>query len=367
MAEQEQDRSEEATPHKREEARKKGSVARSQDVLASAAALALLAALATLGPRLVRQCLSIFSTLLSRADEWSFAQDSLAVWLRELVMALMRAVAPLWLLLALAAILAGMAQAGLVFSTEPLKPDWQKLNPVEGFKRLFTMRSLFEAAKSSLKFVFFSLVLYEVVCSLLPDWLLLTGAGAGQVAAATADAAMRVLRYMLLAMLLAAAADWLFVRRTLSKKLRMSKREVKEEYKRREGDPRIKSKLKEIRLQFLQKTQAMSRVKEADVLVVNPTHLALAIQYRRGEMAAPRLLAKGAGEMALKMREMARRHGVPILENKALARGLFNDVGVDEWIPENYFGAVAKALVWAFKVKRGGPAGQAGKGMGVVE
>ncbi|WP_199181229.1 EscU/YscU/HrcU family type III secretion system export apparatus switch protein, partial [Chromobacterium alticapitis] len=311
---------------------------------------------ATMGPHMARKCFGVFSVLLSHAGEWSFSQEALAAWMSRMGMELMWAMAPLWLLLMLVAVLAGMAQAGLVFSTEPLKPDWQKLNPVEGFKRLFTMRSLFEAAKSSLKFVFFTLVLYWTLRRLLPDWLLLTTAGAGQVAAAMADAAMKVLRWMALAMLFAAAADWLFVRRTLNKNLRMSKREVKEEYKRREGDPRIKSKLKEIRLQFLQKARSMSRVKEADLLVVNPTHLALAIQYRRGEMATPKLLAKGGGEMALKMKDVARRHGVPIMENKALARGLYRDVDVDEWIPEHYFGAVAKALVWAFKIKRNGSA-----------
>ncbi|WP_046156417.1 EscU/YscU/HrcU family type III secretion system export apparatus switch protein [Chromobacterium vaccinii] len=353
MAEQEQDRSEEATPHKREEARKKGSVARSQDVLGAVSALTLLLALMTLGPGMARHCLGIFASLLSHAGEWSFSQDALSVWMRNLGVELFRTMAPLWFLLALTAALAGAAQVGLVFSAAPLKPDWEKLNPLEGFKRLFTLRSLFEAAKSSVKFLAFSLALYWIIRGMLPDWMLLTGAGAGRVADATGAALLQVLRYMALAMLVVAAADWLFVKRTLSKKLKMSKREVKEEYKRREGDPRIKSKLKEIRQQFLQKTRSASRVKEADVLVVNPRHLALAIQYKRGEMAAPMLLAKGAGEMALKMKETARRHGVPILENKPLARGLFRDVDVDEWIPDAYFGAVAKALVWAFRVKKG--------------
>ncbi|OQS40685.1 EscU/YscU/HrcU family type III secretion system export apparatus switch protein [Chromobacterium haemolyticum] len=353
MAEQEQDRSEEATPHKREEARKKGSVARSQDVLGVVSALTLLLALMALGPGMARHCLGLFAMLLSHAGEWSFAQQALSVWMRQLALALFQTLLPLWLLLALTAGVAGAAQVGLVFSTEPLKPDWQKLNPMEGLKRLFTLRSVFEAAKSSIKFLAFSLVLYWIIREMLPDWLLLTGAGPGRVAAATGNALLQVLRYMVLVMLLAAVVDWLFVKRTLSKKLRMSKREVKEEHKRREGDPRIKSKLKEIRLQFLQKTRAAARVPEADVLVVNPRHLALAIQYQRGKMAAPLLLAKGAGEMALKMKETARRHGVPILENRPLARGLFRDVDVDEWIPDAYFGDVAKALVWAFRVKKG--------------
>ncbi|MBA4707087.1 EscU/YscU/HrcU family type III secretion system export apparatus switch protein [Aquitalea aquatica] len=349
---EEQNRSEEATPHKREEARKKGSVARSQDVLGAMSALTLLLVLMTMGARIAQHCLGIFSALLSHAGEWSFSQVALVAWMQDLGIELFRTLMPLWLLLLLTAAVTGAAQVGLVFSTEPLKPDWQKLNPLEGFKRLLTLRSLFEAAKSCVKFLAFSLVLYGIIRSMLPDWMLLAGAGAGRVANAIGAALLQVLRYMALAMLVVAAADWLFVRRTLNKKLKMSKREVREEYKRREGDPRIKSKLKEIRLQFLQKTRSASRVKEADVLVVNPRHLALAIQYKRGEMAAPMLLAKGAGEMALKMKETARRHGVPILVNKPLARGLFRDVDVDEWIPDDYFGPVAKALVWGFRVKK---------------
>ena len=353
MAEQEQDRSEEATPHKREQARKKGTVARSQDVLAAASVITFLLMMSVTGPGMVRDCLGIFASLLSHAGELSFSQDGFMAWQRMLALAVLKAIAPLLLALAAAGLLAGVAQAGLVFSTEPLKPDWQKLNPAEGFKRLFTMRSLFEAAKSTIKFLIFSVVLYFILKAMVPNWLLLTTAGIPEIAAGTGRAMLQVLRYMFLMLLLAALVDWLFVKRTLTKKLRMSKREVKEEYKSREGDPRIKSKLKEIRLQFLQKTRSMSRVKEADVLVVNPQHLALAIQYKRGQMAAPLLLAKGAGDMALKMKEVARRHGVPILENKPLARGLFREVDVNEWIPDAYYGAVAKALVWAFKVRQG--------------
>ncbi|OHX12076.1 hypothetical protein BI347_00140 [Chromobacterium sphagni] len=353
MAEQDQDRSEEATPHKREEARKKGTVARSQDVLAAVSTLTFLLVMMVSGPRMMRECLGIFVSLLSHAGELSFSLNGLVAWQRELGLAIFKAIAPLLAVLAVAAVVAGVAQSGLVFSTEPLKPDLQKLNPLEGFKRLFTMRSLFEAGKSSIKFLIFSVVLYFILKGMVPDWLMLTTAGIAEIAGAAGKAMLQVLRYMLLMMLAAALVDWLFVKRSLSKKLRMSKREVKDEYKRREGDPRIKSKLKEIRLQFLQKTRSMSRVKEADVLVVNPQHLALAIQYQRGKMAAPLLLAKGAGEMALKMKEMARRHGVPILENKPLARGLFREVDVNEWIPDAYYGAVAKALVWAFKVRRG--------------
>lgn len=355
MAEQEQDRSEEATPYKREEARKKGSVARSQDMQAAVAVGMVLLVLMVSGPGMVRKSLGMFAALWSHAGELTFSPDGLMAWLSALTIELFQVFLPLWLVLMLAAIVAGIAQAGLVLSAEPLKPDWKRLNPIEGFKRLFTLQVLFEAAKSSVKFCVFSVVLYYALDSLLPSWLFLTNSGVAQIANATGGGVLLVMQRLLLAMLLAAVIDWLFVRRTLAKRLRMSKREVRDEHKRREGDPRIKSKLREIRLQFLQKTRSLARVKEADVLVVNPQHLALAIQYKRGQMAAPLLLAKGAGELAIKMKDVARRHGVPIMENKPLARGLYREVDVNEWIPDTYFGAVAKALVWAFKVRRTGP------------
>ncbi|GGY28770.1 EscU/YscU/HrcU family type III secretion system export apparatus switch protein [Paludibacterium paludis] len=352
MAEQEQDRSEEATPHKKDEARKKGTVLRSQDVMALGSVAAFLGFAAVFGPAAIGRCLTAYTGLWSRAAELPFSLTGLTVWLGDIGRETMLIFLPLWLMLGVVAVVLSAGQSGWKVSFEPLKPDWQKVNPIEGFKRLFTVKILFEAVKSVLKFVFYAAALYALVKAGMAHWLGLPMAEPGGVAAVMGGSVLEAVQRMALVMLAIALLDFLFARRSLARKLRMSRREVKEEIKRRDGDPRIKSRLREIRLQFLQKIRSSSRVGEADVLIVNPRHLALAIQYRREAMPAPRLLAKGAGDTALKMRRLARRHGVPILENRPLARALFREAQIDDWIPDTHYAGVAKALAWAFRVRR---------------
>ncbi|MDF0606915.1 EscU/YscU/HrcU family type III secretion system export apparatus switch protein [Neisseriaceae bacterium TC5R-5] len=351
MAEQEQDRSEEATPHKREEARKQGNVARSQDVSAAASLAVLLAVLLMLGGGMVQRLLALLATIWQQAAMVPFSIGGITQYLQSIAQALLWLVLPFFVALMLVAILLGMAQAGVVISTHPLKPDWQRLNPVKGLKKLFSWKLLFEALKSVLKFTLFSAVLYFAIRDVLPGWMALPLLELPAVAQAMGQGVVVVSWRLLLAMLVVALLDVWFVRRTQQKDLRMSRREVREEYKRRDGDPRIKAKLREIRRELLKKSQSLSRVADADVLLVNPQHLALAIQYQRGVQATPLLISKGAGEVALTMRQLARRHGVPILENKPLARALFLAVQIDEPIPEQHFAAVAKALVWAYQQK----------------
>lgn len=351
MAEQELDRSEEATPFKRQEARKKGTVTRSQDVSAAVMAAGLLSVIVFFGAGMMRQELMLFQSFWTGSAGWSFDTAYVARHLASFVWRALVILTPLWLTLIVLALLSGAGQAGIVISTEPLKPDWKRLNPVEGFKRLFSFRMLFEGLKTTLKFTLFVLVLYWAVKSLWPKLLPLSLSNVGGLSQTLAAGSQSVLTRMLVAMLVIAVIDWVYVRREIAKKLRMSRREVRDEVKRREGDPRIKAKLRELRMQFLQRTQSLGKVKDADVLVVNPQHLAVAIKYQREAMQAPQVLAKGAGELALKMREIARRSGVPILENKPLARALFREIKIDGWIPEEHYAAVAKALVWAFRIR----------------
>jgi flagellar biosynthetic protein FlhB len=352
MAEQEQDRSEEATPYKKDEAKKQGTVARSQDVVAAASIGALGLFILFSGAGVIRQCLQMFSFLFLHAADFAFSFDGACAWLEALAVALLVMFLPFFMLMLITSVLACVIQTGFVLSTEPLKPDWNRINPLEGVKRFFTVKILLETAKSCLKFVIYTTVLYYLVKNVVSDNLYLLIAGPLTQRTVFGNHLSQVLWCLFLAMIALAIIDVLITRRSLAKKLKMSKREVKEEHKRREGNPVIKARLREIRMQFLQKTRAVSRVKEADVLLVNPQHLALAIHYQRGKMPAPLLLAKGAGELALRMRQVAGKHGIPVMENKPLARALYQEVGINQSIPEQYFASVAKILVWAFRVRK---------------
>lgn len=353
MAEEELDRSEEATPFKKEEARKKGTVARSQDMAAAVAVSGLLLTMVFSGRHMVEEAQELFRSLLRASLDLNDATLAMGVLAAALMQAI-RILTPLWLVLIAFAVLSNMAQVGVKISFEPLKPDWKKLNPIQGFKRIFSLKMVFEGVKTLLKFVFFVLVVYWAILGVWPKLLSLSWANAPQFAQGMGVGAQQVITRMLAILLVIAAIDWLYVRRDMGKKLRMSRREVKDESKRREGDPRIKNKLRELRMQLMQKTQSVGKVKDADVLIVNPQHLAIAVKYERVDMMAPVVLAKGSGEMALKMKEIARRSGIPILENKPLARALFRDVKIDEWVPESHYAAVAKALIWAFRIRSGG-------------
>lgn len=351
MAEQELDRSEEATPFKRREARKKGTVTRSQDVSTAAAIMGLFAVIVFFGADILHQALTLFRSMWLHAIDSEFDTAQLATMLASFVWQALVILAPLWLTLIVIALCSGAAQVGIMISAEPVKPDWKRLNPIQGLKRLFSLRMLFEGLKTSLKFILFILVLYWAVKALWPGLLPLPLSNTMTFAHTLGSGVHDIVGRMLVALIVVALIDWIYVRREINRKLRMSRREVRDEIKRREGDPRIKAKLREIRMQFLQRTQSVGKVKDADVLIVNPRHLAIAVKYQRQEMQAPQVVAKGAGELALKMREVARRSGVPVLENRQLARALFREVKIDEWIPQAHYAAVAKALVWAFRVR----------------
>jgi flagellar biosynthetic protein FlhB len=220
----------------------------------------------------------------------------------------------------LAAIVGNMMQTGAILSMEPAKPDFDRLNPVNGFKKVFSMRALFDGARAIVKLALLSLVVWHALERLVPEFFLLAALPPAGMARMIVDAAASTGLKVGLILGLIAMADYAFVRREFHKKMRMSRRELKDENKNREGDPRIRARLRELRREALRRSMAVSRTKEADVLLTNPTHLAVALRYVHGEMQAPQLIAKGAGSLAAKMREIAARHRIPVVQNPPLAR-----------------------------------------------
>jgi flagellar biosynthetic protein FlhB len=342
MAESDHDRTEPATPYKREEARRRGQVAKSLDTNSFFILAAALAAVTLWGARMLAEGGRAFQGLLSMAGSLSFDPVTLNRWGGAVMRDTLYGLTPLLLLVVAAGLVANFVQMGPIFSAHPLKPDFQRINPVQGFKRIYSGKALFEMAKSLFKLVLFATVAYSVIADLLPSALALSSHDPKDLPVRILGDLKSLAFELILALLVIALLDLAYVRWEYAKKLRMSRREQKEEVKRREGDPHIRAKRRDLQREAAKRSGALRRVPDADVLITNPTHLAVALQYQRGRALAPRCLAKGAGETALHMREMAARCGVRIIEQRALARALFDQVEIDALIPESLYEPVAR-------------------------
>jgi flagellar biosynthetic protein FlhB len=350
MADQDIDRSEQATPFKLQKARERGQTARSSDAVACAVFLAAMACLSWHGVRVATQLFELCQAALVLAAH----ADANALWAVS-AQILHRAGAillPLLLVLPAVAVVASVAQTGPVFSLEPLHIDFERISPATGFKRVFSPRTLFDGARACVKLVVLGgagalalqalLPQFAAVASLPPATFLHT------LVHDVADLGWK----MAAALVAIAAADMLYSRREFGHKMRMSRRELKDEYRNREGDPRIRSRLRQLRQELLKRSMALKNTRTADVVLTNPTHYAVALRYVHGEMEAPRLVAKGAGQLAAAMREIAARHQVIVVQNPPLARRLFREAPLDAYLPASFHAEVARIIVWVLAVRQ---------------
>jgi flagellar biosynthetic protein FlhB len=351
MAEQEQDRTEQATPYRLEQARGKGSVARSAEVNSVFAVAAFVGFLAMWGASSVQSFIDASTLLLQQSHALSYSQAAATAWLLTALLDALTTLGPLLVMVVVAAIVSGILQFGVVFTTHPIKPDWERVNPMAGFKRIFSGRALFEARKNVAKLVLFSVVLTLTVLALLPTLIGLLYSDHKGYAAVLIDTTSSVASWLLLALLAVALVDMVYSRREYARKMMMSRRDLKDEYKHREGDPKVKARIRELQSEMRRKSKSLGNVKTADVLITNPTHLAVALSYRHGEMAAPQITAKGAGDMVEAMKKIARRHGVLIVENRPLARALYRQQR-DSSVPEQHYAQVARILLWVQEVRQ---------------
>jgi flagellar biosynthetic protein FlhB len=342
MQEQEQNRTEQATPFKLEEAKRRGQVAKSMDLNTAVITCGMFALFVSSGDDYLRRLCEICAQLFSSAASLSITHGSWPAIASDILFATVGVLWPIAVIGIILAILTNVIQTGPILSMEPLKPKFERLNPVAGFKRVFNKRMLFEAFKSCLKLVFFGFVLYGFFVAL---WFSLAGSAGGtlqQQLEWLQENASALLIRLGLALLIIGLLDLAYTRWSFGKQMMMSRRELKEEVKRREGDPLIKAKLRELQRENLKQARSMSRLPQADVLITNPEHLAIALCYQKEQMAAPVVLAKGADSWAAEMRAVARRHDIPIFENRPLARMLFRRAQLDLPIPPESFLEVAK-------------------------
>ncbi len=351
MAEQDADLSEQATPHKLDEARKKGSVARSADFNAMAMMAALVLALYGSGWDALRQGMLMQQRLLARASRQSWQVDAVAAWLGQLLTDWLHLMAPLFLTLVVVAVLSNLFQTGPIFSLHPLVPDLERINPASGLKRIFALRTLFEAAKSIVKLAILGTVVYLLVKAAIPGLLGLSAMEPKGYARMLLALAGSLLVKLVLTLLAIALLDLGYTRWEYARRMRMSKRDIRDESKQREGDPRIRSRIRELRKEMLKRSKAVAKVASADVLITNPTRLAVALSYSHGKSGAPQVVAKGAGGLARKMRALAGQHGIPVVQNRALARALFREVDYDGYVPEKLYPQVARIMVWVYSMR----------------
>ncbi len=348
---QDLDRNDPASDFKLEKARRRGSIAKAQE---AGFAVVLLVSVGLIHAQalpvakkfgaLVAQALALSATATGERA----AMVRLTLILAETATVSIAAVlAVLWL----ASFGFAALQARGVFSTEPLKPDFNRLNPATNLKRLFSLRALYDSGRIGLKLAVLGISAFAWGLVHASDFLALSGMPPLALLHRLIDLLGSLLTTLAAVYAVLACMDWVYSRWDFQRQMRMSKREVKDEHKEREGDPRIRARLRELRAEWSKRAQSVRKVGAADVLLTNPTHVAVALEYRHGEMPAPRLLAKGAGELARLMREEARRRQVPVVQNPALARALFAEVGQDAFIPEHHFTQVARILRWVYAAR----------------
>lgn len=354
--EQDGERNEQATPYKLEEARKKGSVARSTDLQSFVAiAVATVAAFSLVEPAL-RGLMHLLSRSLRAQPARFESPDLAAAALQEGLLQAALVAAPLFFALLVAVVVAGLIQTrGLLISTTPITPDFNRLDPVAGLKRLFSVKILFESGKSVLKLVVLVMAAWLTVRAEMPGLGNLGTVSGKGFMLAFLDSAASLLARLCAVLGAFALLDLLFSRWDFQRSMRMSRREQEDEHKNRDGDPRIKARLREIRQEYMKRARAVHRVPEADVLLTNPTHVAVAVKYEHGVSVAPQVIAKGAGSLARRMRDLAYRNQVPVVQSPPLARALYKEVEQDHYLPEKWYPEVARILVWvqAAKAARG--------------
>lgn len=346
-----QEKTERATPKKREEARERGQVAKSREVSSTAVYLSMLLVFNFLSPYFLKHLLGLMREFLSQTTQVEITSANLMLLTSQALMQISMILAPLFVVAFVMGFLGNVLQFGFLFSGEALRPKFDKLNVVKGIGNMFSKSALVELLKSVAKIIVVGFLAYSVVRDeffrTLPTLVDLDVWG---IFFYITKISYKILLHVLWFMIILSAIDYAFQRWQFEEDLKMTKQEVKDEYKQREGDPQVKARVRSIQREMARK-RMLSDVPRADVVVTNPTHLAIALQYDLEKGAAPRVVAKGADFIAVKIRTIAKEHGIPLVEDKPLARALYKGVKVGQLIPENLYKAVAEILAYVYGLK----------------
>ncbi|MDN4494259.1 flagellar biosynthesis protein FlhB [Ureibacillus aquaedulcis] len=346
------DKTEKATPKKRQDARKKGQVLKSQDVTAAIVLLLLFLFLYFSGPMMIE---GIFG-FLHQAFEKNILIESVTAdtvmqvytdSLKEMALILL----PFMAIAVVAGIAANFMQFGLLFTMEPLKLDLKKMDPIKGIKKIISVRAIVNLIKSLLKISFIGTVTTVIVWMNLEEVLSLSFQSPWDTLTTVAKLTGLMGIAASLTLVVIALIDYIYEKYEYEKQLKMSKQDIKDEYKNAEGDPKIKSKIKQ-RQREMAMRRMMQEIPNADVVITNPTHYAIALKYDDQNMEAPKVVAKGTDYVAQKIKLIAKENDVVMVENRPLARAMYDQVEIGQQVPEEFFKAIAEILAYVYRIKR---------------
>ncbi|MCL2766084.1 MAG: flagellar biosynthesis protein FlhB [Peptococcaceae bacterium] len=350
MAEGSQEKTEQATPKRLEEARKKGQVSKSVDLIGALCLIAIIGLLFASKDSFILDFQRYFTGYFLDVGQNFGARFNPTFSLREATMFILKLVAPFFIVALLVVILTNLTQVGFLFTAQAIRPKPGLFNPIKGLERMFSRRSLVELFKSLLKFTIIGGITYVLINKSLDSLLVLFYTSPIGIYHIVLDLVIRIAFWAGLAYLALALLDFWYQRYEYDKSLKMSKQEVKDEFKQMEGDQLIRQKRREIH-RSLSMNQIAREVPEATVVITNPTQFAVALRYDQNVMTAPKLVAKGAGVFAKRIKEVALEHKVPVMENKELARFIYDNVDVDQEIPMEIYQAVAQVLAMVYRLK----------------
>jgi len=346
-----EEKTEKATPKKRQDVRKKGQTAKSQDVNTAIVLLTVFFVLLFTGSNMLEDFFRIFHQSFEEYVFQEVTTNTIQTMAMELFQVIFKLVGPVMLAGFIAALLANYIQVGFISTTEPLKMKLEKINPIKGFKRIFSLRALVELLKSILKVVVIGAIAFAFLWMHLDEILGLIFKSVGASLSVAGSITVKMGLFASVGLLFLALLDYMYQKYDFEKSIRMSKQDIKEEFKNTEGDPLIKSKRRQKQREIAYH-RMMQEIPTADVVITNPTHYAVALKYDESKMDAPFVVAKGVDYLAQKIKYVAKENGVIMIENRPLARRLYHQTEIGQAIPEEFFKAVAEVLAYVYRLKK---------------
>lgn len=344
------EKTEKATPKKRQESRKKGQVAKSNDINTAITLLVVFLFLGSIAGVLRDEIIGFFIEfytydLLMDINEQNVHQMFVKVTMKAVVI-----VAPVLAIALVAGIFSNFIQVGALFSTDAIKFKLERIDPIKGFKRIFSLRAIVELLKSLLKITLVGMVTFTILFINKEQVMQLSEQSVGNALIIIAKLTFQMGLATSILLIFLAILDYAYQKYDFEKNIRMSKQDIKDEYKKVEGDPLIKSKIKERQRQMAMQ-RMMQEVPNADVIITNPTHYAIALKYDDEQMDAPIIVAKGVDYLAMKIKEVAKKHQIVTVENKPLARALYSKAEIGDVIPEEFYKSIAEIIAYVYRLR----------------
>ena len=347
-----EEKTEQPTSKKIRDARNKGQVVQSKDLNSAISLLAVFLGFTALSQFYVENLIGFYQYTMNLVEDTAslFTTNGIALYFSEAILMILKLSLPLLLIAMVSGVVVSYGQVGFLFTSEPLKPKLEKINPLKGLKNMFSMKSIVEMVKAIAISTLVLYVAYSYILDHISELLITLELEVGSIVVVMWDLIYNVVIRCAILMFTIGVFDFVYKKRKNKKELMMSKQEIKEEYKQSEGDPQLKAKIKEKQRAFAM-GRMMQEVPKADVIITNPTHFAVALKYDTQLAEAPVVVAKGKDLIAQNIKKIANEHEVPIVENKPLAQTLYKTVDIGSYIPADLYEAVAEVLAYVYSLK----------------